>query len=118
MGGIGGEIGFHLQGPGDLGDVAQDQGAFRDSAGRCKSVAAVTLQCRVRPGVCRAICAETGAIGGEGLFIKCAEVGVMDDRINMLADELFGGPFEHLPAAKLTRRIMSMLSVATAISLV
>ena len=62
-------------------------------------------------------CVETGA-SEEKPFIKSAEVGVMDDRINMLADELFGGPFEHRAAAGLARRIMSMLSVATAMLLV
>ena len=91
--GVGDEVGFHLEGAGDLGDVAHEQecaavvGAVVDGGGGGEAVDGAA------GGLDGELCGD-GFAGGEGVAVEGAEVGVVDDGFDVFAEEGADGAVE------------------------
>jgi hypothetical protein len=91
--GVGDEVGFHLEGAGDVGDIAHQEegaavvGAVVDGGGGGLAVDGAA-------GDLEGDLGGDGLVDGEGVAVEGHQVGVVDDGLDMFADQLFSGAFE------------------------
>ncbi len=91
--GVGDEVGFHLEGTGDFGDVAHEKegaavvGAVVDGGGGGLAVEGST-------GDLEGDLGSDGFDGGEGVAVEGEEVGMVDDGVDLFSEKMFDGAFK------------------------